>query len=247
MKKVFILALVLNSSVLLTGLRDTTLYFDLNFDGNDEKISLRYDEEGKPFMLSINNAKAEGSFVEGYGADLQIIDMDRNDNLREVIVKGYGSSDQADMHFYQFINGKIVECGRLPGNYGVESTGNKILTEHGWMGFWGIKFKYRFDTKNKSLTFEKEDFYGVNIEATVKESFKLLKYRYDDSEVSAVLKPGTKITIVKSDITPSCNEQENYMYDMMCDWYYIKTDEGKAGWYRLDKFYEFVDGLIWAG
>lgn len=247
MNKIFFLILFLNLSVLYADQLDSTLYIDLNFDGKDEMINLKQTGEGSSFVLTINNSKTEGTFVEGYGADLQIIDMDRNDKLREVIVKGYGSSDQADMHFYQYINGKIVQCGRLPGNYGVESTGNKTLIENGWMGFWSIKLKYKFDSRNKSLTFDKEEFYDVNEKAKVTQSFKLRKYRYDDSETSATLKPGTKIMLVKADISPYCDVPDDYLYDMMCDWYLIKTEDGVSGWCRLNNFYESIDGLIWAG
>ncbi|MCI0717234.1 MAG: SH3 domain-containing protein [Chlorobi bacterium] len=87
----------------------------------------------------------------------------------------------------------------------------------------------------------------MNQNAEVKEPFKLLASNNDNAEVTAVLKAGTKITLVKADITPAGEINRGYIEDMMCDWFLIKTSNGVKGWCRLKDFHEKVDGLIWAG
>ena len=226
---------------------DTTIKYDLNFDREEETIRLTYNESAQEFKLKINNDEFTGKYSDAYDAGIEIIDINRNDNLREVLVKGYGPSDQSDMYFFQFINGRITQCGHLPSNFGIEATGNGKLTEYAWMGFWTAKFRYEFDSKNKTITKIEDEFYDVDQPCEVKESFDLLKDRSDNSEVTFKLKPGTKITLVKADITEVCPSNDGSNDDFFCDWFLIKTSDGKKGWCRLKNFYEKVDGLVWAG
>ena len=227
--------------------RDTTVVMDINFDRTEENIKFTSNENGQ-FTLRINEKLINGQFVEGYDAFIEIIDMDRNDNLREILVMGCGSSDYLECFFFQFVNREIIQCGYLPGNFGVKAKGNKILKENIWMGFYSIEFAYKFDTKNKSLTYIKEDLYDIDVKAEVAVPFKILKSRYDNSGVVQTLKPKTKIKLVKVDINPKCSEEiMDYKFDDNCDWFLIKTEDGIRGWCRLKDFRDNVDGLIWAG
>ncbi len=254
----FLLSAFLSSpALLLTGFaltissfsqtRDTTFKIDLNFDRIDETIKFTYDEGKLEFILKINKSEYSGAFSDAYDFGIEVIDINRNDNLKELLIKGYGSSDQSDMYFFQFIDNKIIPCGHLPSNFGVESTGNSILTEYGWMGFWNIKIKYEFDTKNKTLTKIEEEFYEVNQDCEVKNPFKLLLKRDDNSDVTVTLTPKTKLTILKADISPLCKFEDGSNDDSGCDWYFFKTSNGYQGWCRLKDFEQNVDGLIWAG
>lgn len=245
--KIILLFLFVISSVAFSATADTTVKIDLNFDGKEETVKLLHKGEDQEFTLRINNAEYKGQFEYAYGADIEILDINRNDGLREVMVKGYGPSDQNDMHFFQFIDGKIIAAGRLPSNFGIEAKGNGGLTEYGWMGFWTIKLKYDFDSKAKTITLVPEEFYDVMQECEVKESFKLLTRREDDAPVVIEVKPKAKLTIIKADITPKCKTADGYDDDFFCDWYLIRTADGKEGWARLRDFYEKVDGLVWAG
>ncbi len=227
--------------------RDTTFKYDLNFDRDEETIKCTYNENTQDFTIQIGNAKLSGTFLYSYDIGIDIIDINKNDNLREVVLKGYGNSDQSEMYFYQYIEGKIVPCGYLPSNFGIETTGNGKITEYAWMGFWTAKLNYDFDTKNKTITKIDDEFYEVKLDCEVKNSFKLLTGRDDNSDVAVNLNPKTKLTIVKADIRPVCEPVNGYSDDIMCDWFLIKTSDGKQGWCRLKDFYENVDGLIWAG
>ncbi|MBL8016058.1 MAG: hypothetical protein JNK43_02215 [Ignavibacteria bacterium] len=247
MKKLFILLLLgFTFSAFSQGI-DTTIRYDLNFDREEESIRVKYNESAQEFTLKINNDEFTGKYSDAYDVGVEIIDINRNDNLREVLVKGYGPSDQSDMYFFQYVNGKITQCGRLPSNFGIEVTGNGKLTEYAWMGFWTAKIRYEFDSKNKSITKIEDEFYDVNQECEVRTSFDLLMDKNDNSEVTVKLKPGTKLTLVKADISQNCPNPEDIYTEFYCDWFLIKTSDGKQGWCRLKNFHEKVDGLVWAG
>lgn len=245
--KILIFILFAVSATFYGQSRDSVLKIDLNFDREEETVKFIYNTDGWDFTLKINDLSVTGNFSDSYDAAIEIIDINRNDNLKEIIVKGYGPSDQSDMQFFQFVNGKIVPCGHLPSNFGIEVTGNGEITEYAWMGFWTAKIKYDFDTKNKTLTRIDEEFYEVNQECEVKNPFKLLVKRDDNSETAVTLKPKTKLTIVKADISPLCKYEDGSNDDFSCDWFYFRTSDGKYGWCRLKNFQENVDGLIWAG
>ncbi len=240
----FFFFLFLSSEIIA---RDTTLNMDINFDRAVENIRFTNDENGQ-FILRINEKSLNGQFMEGFDARIEIIDMDRNDNLREVVVEGYGSSDYLECFFYQFLNDEIVPCGYLPGNFGIHTKGNGVLEESIWMGFYSIRFKYKFDSENKSLSYIKEDVYDIDVPAEVTASFRILKAKYNKAGVVSTLKPGTKIRLVKVDITPKClSEEVDYKFDDNCDWFLIKTDDSIQGWCRLKDFRDNVEGLVWAG
>ncbi len=245
----FILTIFILFSAILTfsQTKDTTFKHDLNFDREEETIWLHYDIDNSIFILKINNTKVSAAFMDSYDIGVEIIDINRNDNLKEILVKGYGSSDQNDMYFYQFTDNKIVPCGRLPSNSGIEVTGNNDITEYAWMGFWSVKYKYDFDTKNKTITKVDEEFYEVNLDCEVKNPFKLLLKRDDNSEVAVTLTPKTKLAIIKADLSPLCKYEDGTDDNFSCDWYYFKTTDGRFGWCRLSDFQQNVDGLIWAG
>jgi len=243
-KKILFLLFVLSLKV---HAADTTIVTDVNYDGNNEKIKFTSSEDGS-FTLIINDKNINGQFIEGFDARIEIIDMDRNDNLKEIVAEGYGSSDYLECFFYQFADGSIVPCGYLSGNFGIKTGGNKILEEHIWMGFYSLDFEYEFDTKNKTLTYIQQNIYDIDVPAEVTKPFSVLKYRYDNSAVVMTLKPGTKISLVKVDITPKCMEEQiDYKFDDNCDWFLIKTEDGVQGWCRLKDFRDNVEGLIWAG
>ena len=248
MKIYLTIALLVSALTVFSDVKDTTFNFDLNFDRSEESISCRFDYNSMEFTLRINNSRVSGSFNDAYDFDVEIIDINRNDNLREVLVKGYGNSDQSDMFFYQYsTDGKIIECGRLPSNFGIEVKGDGYLTEYAWMGFWTAHIKYDFNSREKTITRIDEEFYDVNQDCEVTKPFKLLADRDDNSGITVMLSPKTKLTIIKADISPMCQYDDGSDDNYSCDWYFFKTSDGKQGWCRLKDYQQNVDGLIWAG
>ncbi len=243
--KYFLILFIINVFHLFAA--DTTVVTDINYNRNEEAIKFKSDESGA-YILTVNDKSVNGQFIEGYDSFIRIIDIDNNDNLKEIAAGGYGSSDYIEWFLYQFVNGKIIACGHLSGNFGIITTGNKILTEKVWMGFYELKFEYKFDSINKTLTYIQKDIYNIDVPAEVNAAFPILRYRYDNSPAAATLKPKTKITLVKVDISPKCSDYEtDYKFDDNCDWFLIKTGDGTNGWCRLKDFRDNVDGLIWAG
>jgi hypothetical protein len=243
--KIILLLLLVLSFKIYTA--DTTIVADLNYDRNNEIIKFTSNDDGS-FTLKIDDENISGQFMEGFDARIEINDMDRNDNLKEIVAEGYGSSDYLECFFFQFADCLIVSCGYLPGNFGIKTKGNKILIEHVWMGFYSLDFKYMFDTKNKTLTFIHEYIYDIDVPAEVTKPFSILKYRYDNSAIVKTFRPMTKIKFIKVDLAPQCNEEQtDYRFDDNCDWFLIKTDDRVQGWCRLKNFRDNVKGLIWAG
>lgn len=247
MKIIFTTLILFFTFISFSQTKDTVFKYDLNFDGKEESIKIAYNIDALQFTLHINNTEVSAKYMDSYDIGVEIIDINRNDNLREILVKGYGSSDQTDMYFYQFIDNKIVPCGHLPSNFGIEVSGNNEITEYAWMGFWTAKLKYDFDSRNKTITKVSEEFYEVNQDCVVKNPFKLLLKKEDNSEAVVTLTPKTKLTIVKADISPLCKYDNGDDDDFSCDWYLFKTADGTMGWCRLKDFQQNVDGLIWAG
>ena len=151
MKLLFTMLLLVLTFSASAQTKDTVFSVDLNYDRTEDKISCSYNENNLEFTLKINNASVTERFMDSYDYSVEVVDINRNDNLKEVIVKGYGNSDQSDMYFYQFIDGKIVPVGHLPSNFGIEVTGNSEITEYAWMGFWTAKIRYDFDSNRKSV------------------------------------------------------------------------------------------------
>ncbi|MCI0717235.1 MAG: hypothetical protein L0Y77_13150 [Chlorobi bacterium] len=137
--KIKITVLLLVLAVISSYCRDTTVVLDINFDGVEDVIKFHHAGENEPFTLTINNKTLKGEFVYAYDSDLRIVDLNRNDNLREAVVIGYGPSDQNESFFYQLIDNSIVQVAHLPSNFGFETDGRGTLTEIAWMGFWSAR------------------------------------------------------------------------------------------------------------
>ena len=115
------------------------------------------------------------------------------------------------------------------------------------MGFWTLTEDYYFDTNTKTLIKKPKDTYKVNVEGKVSANFTLKKNRSDNSEITGTLKPGTKIKLVKADISPVCKDETGNNSSWLCYWYYIKASDGTEGWCRMKDFQQNVEGLPWAG
>lgn len=229
---------------------DTTFTVDLNFDGKEEKVSFIQTEDGN-YILEINGHKQHGKLICSYDPAVEILDINRNDNRKDVAISLWCEGDTKIYNFYQYTGEKVDYLGKISAGY-LEINGFGTLRGSVWMGFYDIMLDYKIDPRTKILYLKKEEFYDVNLEAKVISEFSLLTSRNDNSPVAFILKPGDKITLVRSDITPECPDENisgeyAYIYDIFCDWFLIRTADGRKGWCRLKDFKDNVEGLIWAG
>lgn len=252
MRKIFVICLLFVSYNIFAGTKDTTISGDLNRDNIMDVIKVSFVTndgmysylEGN-FTVDINGTVYKDKCVEAEIYDVKIVEIEPNDLNPTVVVSCYGTGDIGEYFFYRYSHKEIVPLGsiKLWGSFDAPGNG-KILTND-FMGFWTLHGEYIVDKNTNKLVEIKKDTYDVNIEATVKTSFSILKSRDDKSDVVETLKAGNKVTLLKCDITPVCKGESGDEYD--CDWYLMKTPGGKEGWVRLKDFRENVTDLPWAG
>lgn len=253
MKKIFFIFLLFLVSVSVASAqesnRDTTFYANLNNDGLLDKINVKFSldeqEGGLDYTLTINGKSITGRFEYSEAGDVKIIDINTSDMFQEIAVIGYGMNDFNDFHIYT-LRTKPRYIGESSGVFNLETTGNGYATGEYWMGFWGLKKKYKLIYEGTYLKEIEEEEYAMNQECSATDSFKLLSCKDDNSSVSAEVKTGDKLVIIACDVRPM-KDTGDYIDDYSYIWYKIKTPSGKSGWIRLLNFQDKVDGLIWAG
>ncbi|MDA8210292.1 MAG: hypothetical protein M0021_00190 [Clostridia bacterium] len=206
---------------------------DLNGDGTEEEIKISdIDQEGN-FVLKAGQASVKGKLKQGGADGFVIVDIDKSDKHKEVAVHTPGPSSDDEFLVYGFDGTVLKEMGRL--SRWPKFTGNGIVYVDDWMGFWSKTSKYVL-TNQRILKYVPQEFYSVNQEGTVRESFALQKSRTDNSVV-AKLQKGSRITIVL------CAPPSKNYYD---DWFLIKSETNLLGWAKGRDMFERVDGLSFA-
>ena len=82
--------------------------FDLNGDGNTDKIKYHLDKNEYDFSITINGIiiKDKGECMANY---INIVDIDESDNIKEIAVEEYGPSDDYFTHFYYYDGSKHID------------------------------------------------------------------------------------------------------------------------------------------
>lgn len=242
------------SQNIFAGTKDTTLTGDLNRDNLADVIKVSFvTNDGMysylegDFTIDINGTKYKDKCSEAEIFDVKIVDIDKDDMNPAVLVSCYGTGDVGEYFFYRYWNNTIVSLGSIKLWGSVEVPGNGKILTNDFMGFWTLHGEYIVDKNTSKLVQVKKDTYEVNVEGTVKTSFKILKSRDDKSDVVENVKPRTKVTLLRCDVSPLCKNEAGYDDEYECDWYLFKTESGKEGWARLKDFRENIDDLPWAG
>ena len=205
---------------------------DLNGDGKDEQI--RLDPKGRGFTLYINDVSIHGSI----GADdIYIVDIDENDQYKEVAVHSYGPSDDDQYQYFWFDGKEIKDMGgfeRWP-----KYTGYGIIYVREPVTFWERTKKYVLNKETRTLDFIPQEFYFVRNycpsekpdKSKVKKSFPIFFSRTDDTIV-ANIKEGSMVSILIGDTTAEKWEDA---------WYLIKSETGILGWAQEGTFWKKVE------
>jgi hypothetical protein len=208
---------------------------DLDGDGKPEAISLDAKEDGR-FTLKAGAATVRGSASGNEVTGFTVVDLDSGDKWKEIAVHSVGASD--DLHrilLYGFDGKSLKELGSV--NAITEARGNGVVLADRWMGFWQRREKYALDRKAWKLNLVPQDLYYVGTEATVKQSFPLVRSR-TDSAVVANTAPGSKVQVLAAAVTG--NEPEAV-------WYLVKSSTGLLGWTHLKTLFDKTEGLPFAG
>lgn len=237
------------------GTKDTTLSGDLNHDNILDKVTVSfattdgmYSYLSGDFSVDINGSVYKDKCAEAEVFDAKIVSIEPDDMLPVVMVSCYAVGDIGEFFFYKYKNKEVVPLGSIKVWGTIEVPGNGKILFNDFMGFWNLQGEYIIDKESGKLVRVEKDTYDVpDIEATVKTSFSILKSRDDKSDVVMKLKPQTRFSVLKCDITPVCKNEAGYDDEYECDWYLLRTSEGKEGWVRLKDFRENVYDLPWAG
>jgi len=253
MIKVLALIIFLSAN-LFAGTKDTTVSGDLNFDSIIDVVKVSfvtndglYSYLEGPFTVDINGTVYTDKCEEAEVFDVKIVGIGPDALNPAVMVSCFGTGDVGEYFFYEIKNKKIVSLGSIKVWGSAEVPGNGKILTNAWMGFWSLQGEYAIDKESGKLMMFKKDTYDVNIEGMVKTTFKIFKSREDNSEVVQNLKPGTKLTFLKCDISPVCKNEGGYDDEYDCDWYFLKTQGGTEGWVRFKDFKNSVEDLPWAG
>ncbi len=242
----FVCTNVFSSALNVSG-KDTTFKASLETGKSAETISCSFNDSTLAFTLKIGNASVSGVFTDAFDIELRVLEIDKDDNYKQLVVMGLGPDDDNNCFFYEFAEGKIIACGHIEYTTGLKADGDKILKSDSWMGFWTLTKDYYFDANSRTLVNKPKDYYTLDVNAKVTKQIKLLENRSDNSSVSGTLKPGAKIRLIKADISPTCKDSDGNDESYLCHWYYIKAGDGTEGWCRLRNIQENVEGLPWAG
>jgi hypothetical protein len=198
---------------------DTTVSFDLNGDGANEKIIYR---PGKA-ELSINNKIIKLNLVSAVEY-FAIADLDKNDKFKEVLIGDYGPSDDYKIYYYAFDGSKVIEIGKTQGllDYGViiDGSGKVIARTRGQIlqtWFFGKTFQL---TKEHKLEEVSQDLYTTDYDVFLKIPLKLYKNKGDNLP-TITIKEGQVLKIVGTDDK---------------EWCLLKATDGTIGWIALDSF-----------
>ena len=208
---------------------------DLNGDGKAEPISLEWKEGDSQFTLKVGGAtlrgSAEGTEVHG----VSVVDLDSGDKWKEVVVQmGLSESDIHSL-LYGFDGKMLKELGGVHAL--TEVRGNGIVLSDSWMGFWNRREKYVLDRKAWRLERVPQDMYYVGAEASVKQSFALVRSRTDKTVV-ANLAQGSKIQVIAAEPVGA---------DDAPLWYLVKSSTGLMGWAQTQDLTDKTEGLPFAG
>ena len=237
------------------GTKDTMLSGDLNHDNILDRVTVSfvtndgmYSYLAGDFSVNINGAVYKDKCAEAEVFEVKIVSIEPDDKLPVVMVSCFAVGDVGEYFFYKYKSKEVVPLGSIKLWCSVEIPGNGKVLTNDFMGFWTLHGEYVVDKESGKLVPVKKDTYDItDVEGTVNNSFKILKSRDDKSDVVENLKPGTKFSLLKCDISPVCKNEAGYEDEYECDWYLLKTANGKQGWVRLKDFRENVADLPWAG
>lgn len=195
---------------------------DLDGDGVKEKIilsSIIVNDRKSKYELKIADQVVHGEYETGEDdrPKIEIIDIDKNDNMHELLLTTLDGMYTCHYNYYNYRNNKIhkllyLSSGHCDGKPMLQ--GNGILIHSIWNIFYVDKDKYRFDSdKNKIRSFYSS--YGaVNVQVTVKKKINLYSV-YDLEEIISNALPGDKLNAILYDPRTSMllvSDEDSFYY-----------------------------------
>lgn len=207
---------------------------DLNGDGTSENITFSLNPATEKFVITVAGSRQSGAFEsDDPPQGFTIIDIDKNDKYKEIMVMCPGSSDAHVYYLFAYDGKRLNKIGQLTRS--LDFPGDGIVRVQDWAGFWVKHDKYVLDRPRHFLKKVPQEFYYVGVPATVKKTFPIYATR-NDKTVVAKVRPQSKVIIL---LCASFQETPQ--------WYILKTETGLVGWVREEIFQEHLEGIPWAG
>jgi uncharacterized protein YgiM (DUF1202 family) len=201
---------------------------DLNGDGRRETIriasaSSAADEPG--YRLSVGRHSIGGKLEGMNRPHVYTVDINRADRYKEIVVQRDDLGLNFESHVYWFDGRRLRLMGTISGVEAVFK-GDGTVSEQNWRGFWHSTDTFRL-TRTRKLAKTPRRFYPVNKAATASQNLPLHS-RPGHKRVTATLKPGAKLAVVKSDLK---------------GWYLVRASGGTQGWAAQREIMERTTGL----
>ena len=205
---------------------------DLNGDGKPEIIVLK-NNESFGFILSISGIQYTDSPYDNPPDRLEIIDIDKTDTYKEVLLHFPSSTDDPDDgNMILWYNGssifKMGDCIGWP-----VFPGNGIVYIDHYTGFWTQRDKYEIDPSTGKLIHVPQYGYFVGVRATVKKPFVIYREQELQHKV-ALLARDSEIELIL--YAPGNNE-------LVAHFYLVKSQTGLTGWVKEFDVFDYLEGI----
>lgn len=210
---------------------------DIDGDGVVEEITLSVSEnDSNRYTLSIKRYATYS--ITSYGSNIdrviKIVDIDKNDNIKEIAIPESGPSSDEKVAFYTMDRHDIKFIGKIDGSFDYMAIGNKEVigsTRGNILHTWFHKDTFKL-LLNHTLILDKPEngLYSMgDWEVTVQKSIPIYKSPNGDQLVN--LKVGEKVKLVATD------DKENIL---------LETEDGKQGWIMIEG-YDGIKGTNYRG
>lgn len=196
---------------------------DLNGDGDNDIV--KFDSESR--ILSVNDQKIETDAY--FFEELRIVDINENDNKKEILLIDAGPSYDYTGSFYEYDGEKLNLVDVVYGHkVKVDGKGN-ISTKYSKSNFlctWYHENDYVL-TDDYKINHVPRDLYHMNIKVKVKSPITLQQSRMDERKIIS-LEKGEEVVIVASDDKK---------------WILVENSQGEKGWFSIkDNTLDTIEG-----
>ncbi len=228
---------ILISLLLLAGAgRAQELIFeesvDLNSDDKIEQINLKIIQgTTNQFILKVADKEYKDGFSDEGIDGFRIIDINKYDKFKEVVVHSPGSSDDDEYIIFWYDGENIIKMDRLA--RWPKFLGNGILYVDNWEDFWVRRDKWVLDDNSRILYPVPQFAYYVGVKIKVVNGFSIYRDK-DLKETVALLSKDSEIELLLCDI--SADNWFDYLY-------LIKSGSGLTGWAKFEEIYNNSTGF----
>lgn len=199
---------------------------DINGDNVKERILYKKDDRSYKFKLYINdNLVAEKDY--GNPSDnFAIVDINVNDNYKEIILSDYGPSNDYVSTYYYYNGNKLINMGTTEGLFesGITIDGKGKFTAMARADIlhtWFFDKYYKLD-KNHLIVEIPKDMYTTNFDVFVMKSIDLFLNK-DGKLLKHTLNEGETVKLIGT------NNKDKV---------YIKLDSGEIAWFEIEGFHK---------